>query len=113
MLGKLSVLLLLPLVVDAQTAARLSPVSWTLEMVQPEARPGSVAVGKLTATIKEPWHLYSPTTPAGGPIITTLVMAESPAAGKAEFYRPAPVRKFDPNFQIETETYEKEAVFYV
>ena len=69
-------------------------------------RPGSEAVLKLTATIEPGWHLYSPTTPPGGPIITSMTLAESPVAGAVKLYEPAPVRKLDPNFDLETETFE-------
>ncbi|MBI4904624.1 MAG: thioredoxin family protein [Acidobacteria bacterium] len=82
-------------------------------MLQADARPGGVAVGKLTATIQEPWHLYSPTTPPGGPIITSMGVADNPAIAKVEVLRPQPVRKLDPNFGIDTETYDKQAVFYL
>lgn len=96
----------------SQERKKLDPVKWKLELVQPAARPGGLAVAKLTATIEEPWHLYSPTTPKGGPIVTTI-KAESEAVEKADVLRPKPVRKFDPNFSLDTETYEKEAVFYL
>ncbi|MBI3210808.1 MAG: thioredoxin family protein [Candidatus Solibacter usitatus] len=96
----------------AQTK-RLSPVVWKLELDRAEARPGGIAAAKLTAKIEEPWHLYSPTTPAGGPIVTTLAVEPNDAVESAEIYRPNPVRKPDPNFNIDTETYEKEAVFLI
>ncbi|MCS7023633.1 MAG: thioredoxin family protein [Bryobacteraceae bacterium] len=78
----------------------------------PQVRPGGYTVGKLTAKIEEPWHLYSPTTPPGGPIVTTI-RVEHEAFEQAEVWRPQPVRKLDPNFGIDTETYDKEAVFYL
>ncbi len=92
---------------------RPDPVKWKLEFVSPEARPGGYAVGKLTASIEEPWHLYSPTTPKGGPIVTTVALAGNPAVKSSEIFRPKPVRKLDPNFGIDTETYDREAIFYI
>src|SRR5262245_36113599 len=97
----------------AQAPKRLSPVTWTMEFAQPEAKPGGSAMAKLTAAIEEPWHLYSPTTPPGGPIITTIGLEDNPALESFRVYRPQPVRKFDPNFNIDTETYEKKAVFFI
>lgn len=60
--------------------------------------------------------MYSPTTPkpgpTGGPIPTTIEIEESPAVRVATLYYPAPERKFDPNFSLDTETYEKQVKFF-
>lgn len=95
----------------AAWAQKLDPAKWTLELVQPEARPGGYAVAKLTAKIETPWHLYSPTTPKGGPIVTKIGLADSPVVDRVEVYRPKPERKPDPNFGIDTETYEHDTAF--
>ncbi len=61
--------------------------------------------------------MYSVTTPkpgpTGGPTQTTIRLADSPAIGSQQLYFPAPERKYDPNFQIDTETHEKAAKFYI
>ena len=71
---------------------------------------------ELTLNLEEPWHMYSPTTPkpgpTGGPIPTTIEIEENPAVASATLYYPAPDRKFDPNFSLDTETYEKQVKFY-
>ncbi len=60
--------------------------------------------------------MYSVTTPkpgpTGGPTQTTIQLADSPAMSSQQLYFPAPDRRYDPNFQIETETYEKSVKFY-
>ena len=60
--------------------------------------------------------MYSPTTPkpgpTGGPIPTTIQLDDNPAITRATLFHPAPHRKFDPNFNLDTETYEKEVKFY-
>ncbi|MBI3680065.1 MAG: thioredoxin family protein [Acidobacteria bacterium] len=94
-------------------AQKKDPVKWKLELLEGQAKPGGTAIGKLTATIEEPWHLYSPTTPKGGPIVTVIALSADNGIEKSEVWRPKPVRKFDPNFSLDTETYEKEAVFYL
>lgn len=92
-------------------AQRLDPVHWTLSSDAAKAPPSSSVTLKLTAQLDEGWHLYSPTTPPGGPIPTTLGLAENPAVAGSKLYEPKPDRKFDPNFNLETETFEKEVVF--
>ena len=49
--------------------------------------------------------------PQGGPIATTVSLAENPAVQSYKIYQPKPNRKLDPNFGIETETFGKEVVF--
>jgi thiol:disulfide interchange protein DsbD len=103
------VMALLPLL----AAAKEDPVQWALKAQSKSAAPGGTAIFELTATIQDGWHLYSPTTPAGGPIVTTIRGAENAAITKWQIFRPQPVRKLDPNFQVDTETYTGSAVFLV
>lgn len=96
-------------------AAREDPVQWTLApaRAQTQILPGDKPYFELKAAIQPGWHLYSPTTPSGGPIITTIRLDSNPAVATYAVYRPHPVRKLDPNFQIDTETYAGEAVFLI
>ena len=94
-------------------AQRLDPVQWTLSSSVDKAPPGATVTLQLTAKLDEGWHLYSLTTPKGGPIPTTAALAESPAIASSKLFEPKPDRKFDPNFGVDTETYQKEAVFWI
>lgn len=59
--------------------------------------------------------MYSLTTPkpgpTGGPTTTTVKLVESPAIAKFDIWTPKPVRHFDPNFNLDTETYSGEQTF--
>jgi thiol:disulfide interchange protein DsbD len=90
-----------------------NPVQWTLESDQAKVAPGGHVIARLTAKLEPGWHLYSPTTPPGGPIPTTLKLDENPAIGKYSIFQPKPDRKFDPNFNLDVEWFEKEVVFLV
>ena len=90
---------------------KFDPVQWSFELEPASVSPGQRVVGLLTAEIEPGWHLYSPTTPAGGPIPTKIEMAESPSVASWKLFQPKPNRRMDDNFQLETETYEEEAVF--
>ncbi len=92
---------------------KLDPVQWSLTSETAKAPAGSSVTLKLTAKLDEGWHLYSLTTPKGGPIPTTAGLAENPAVGGFKIFQPKPERRFDPNFNLDTETFEKEAVFYI
>jgi thiol:disulfide interchange protein len=93
--------------------AKEDPVHWTLAPAAGNAivAPGGTAFFELKATVDPGWHLYSPTTPPGGPIITGIQITPNPLLKNSRIFRPQPVRKLDPNFQIDTETYTGEALF--
>ena len=73
---------------------------------------------QLTATLQDGWHLYSLTTPKGGPIRTTAVLSgvasgEVSAIEDWTLYQPKPEVRFDPNFNLETETFGEQTVFLI
>jgi thiol:disulfide interchange protein len=101
---------LLLLAVSSLPAQRLNPIQWTLSVEPDKAAPGGTIQAKLKGILEPGWHIYSPTTPPG-PVRTTIKLVESPAIGAAKLYQPAPVRKFDQNFNGDTETFDKEVTF--
>jgi thiol:disulfide interchange protein len=86
------------------------PVQWTLTFDSKSAAPGSHVLGKFTGTIQPHWHVYSMTTPPGGPNPTTSNIAENPAVAGFKIYQPKPERKLDPSFGIDTETFSDQYV---
>jgi thiol:disulfide interchange protein DsbD len=67
-------------------------------------------LAKFAAKIEPGWHLYSLTTPKGGPNPTTSGLVDTPVLSGFKLYQPKPERKLDPNFQIDTETFADEVV---
>jgi len=104
-------LIAIALLLPSVQAQKLDPVQWSLASDTTKAPPGSTVTLKLTAQLQEGWHLYSPTTPPGGPTPTTLALASNPVVASTKIYQTNPTRKFDQNFGIDTETFEKEEVF--
>jgi thiol:disulfide interchange protein DsbD len=101
----------LPFQVNAQVK-RQDPVQWSLTVVPPAVAPGAPVVARLKAAIEEGWHLYSPTT-GPGPIPTQIQLRPNPGIGAGgKLYQPAPQKKFDPNFNSESQTFEKEVEFW-
>ena len=107
--------LLLAVLSSAGLVAKDDPVQWSLSPAKgfETVRPGAPMWLEFTATVQPGWHLYSPTTPPGGPIVTKIQLVQNPSLSEVKVYRPQPVRKNDPNFQIETETYSDKAVFLI
>ena len=94
-------------------AEKLDPAKWSLEL-QPAAAPaGSTVLARLEAKIEPGWHLYSLTTPAGGPIPTTIRLMDDARFERFRVFEPKPKRAFDPNFNLDTETYEGQPVFVI
>lgn len=94
-------------------AQRPHPASWTLNGPAAPVAPGGELLLKLDLTLTEPWHMYSMTTPPGGPIATTIKLEDSPSVASWSVFQPPAERKFDPNFGIDTDTYEKNVRFYL
>jgi thiol:disulfide interchange protein len=86
------------------------PVQWTLAFDAKAAAPGSQVLAKFTGTIQPHWHVYSMTTPPGGPNPTTAGIADNPAVAGFKIYQSKPVRKLDPSFGIDTETFSEQYV---
>ena len=89
---------------------KFNHVQWKLTLDQASAAPGATVLGHLEAVVEPDWHMYSLTTPPG-PIPTTITSKDSAAIDRFTIFEPPPIRKFDPNFNAETETYEGRQVF--
>jgi len=59
----------------AQTAPAKNPVSWAFSAVK---KADKVYELTYTATIDKPWHIYSQTTPKGGPVPTKFEYKTNP-----------------------------------
>ena len=94
-------------------AEKLNPVKWSLELQPATAAPGAKVLAHLEAKLDPGWHLYSPTTPRGGPNPTKIQLAENSAVESFRVFEPRPKRAFDPNFGIDTETYQESAAFLI
>jgi thiol:disulfide interchange protein len=86
------------------------PVQWALTFDSKSAAPGAHVLAKFTGTIEPHWHVYSMTTPPGGPNPTTAKIADNPAVAGFQIYQSKPVRKLDPSFGIDTETFSEQYV---
>jgi thiol:disulfide interchange protein DsbD len=104
-------------VVPCPAQPRPSPARWVLTPQAERAAPGAAALFELRLELEPPWHMYSLSTPKpgpmGGPIATAIKVADHPAVSKFAVYQPPAKRKFDPNFQIETETYAGRQSFFL
>ena len=63
------------------------------------------------AGIDPGWHLYSMTS--AGAIPTTIKVTPNAAVEKVRVFQAPPKKAYDPNFQLDTETYEGSAIFLI
>ena len=94
-------------------AAPPNPVSWKPQNAPAKpVKPGARFALKLAARIEEGWHLYSMKRLEEGPIATRIWIAEGqPFELAGAVAAPPPETIQDPNFNMEVEYYEGEAVF--
>jgi thiol:disulfide interchange protein DsbD len=98
------------------TSKAQNPVKWELqsEVKGKELKSAQKFSAKLKAEISGNWYLYALDQPEGGPVSTTVKLPEnSDFALDGEVTTPKPLEKLDPNFQIVTKTFRKNAEFTV
>lgn len=94
-------------------ATNLNPVAWSLHATQEKTPPGSEVVLTLRAQVAEGYHLYSFTTPSGGPIRTTASVHANSDIKDFRVYQPKPNRHQDRTFNIPVETFQGGVDFLV
>ena len=94
--------------------AQENPVAWTLKIDTPNKsfKAGDTFNVQISAHIQPGWHLYSLTKLENGPIATSINLEEGqPFEQVGGVKSPDPIVTFDPNFNLDTEYYEKSATF--
>ncbi len=90
---------------------KLNPVKWTLATDSKTVAPGSTVVFHLRAEIAEGYHLYSLTTPPGGPIPTTISLPDQAGLQKVVVFQATPDRHNDATLGVPVETFTGTADF--
>ncbi|MBE0645869.1 MAG: thioredoxin family protein [Bacteroidetes bacterium] len=93
----------------AQEAAK-----WTAKPVAATVKAGATVEVKVSADVIEGWHIYSTTPQEEGPVPTEIEFAENaPLTRAGKIKQPKPIVKYDENFGIDTEYYDKDVAFTV
>ena len=102
--------------VAAQVPAAEHPIAFTVSARIGDGGipPGGRVTVVLDSRLPPGWHFYSLTTPAGGPIASTITVAPPSLVGiSGTIDAPVPEIANDPNFGIVTETYADSAQFRI
>ncbi|MCZ7558592.1 MAG: protein-disulfide reductase DsbD family protein [Bacteroidia bacterium] len=93
----------------AQEAAR-----WSATAPSAAVKPGDKIDIKVSAKLNEGWHVYSTTPVEEGPVPTEIAFADTaPLKMAGKIRQPKPIVKFDENFGVNTEYYDKDVTFTV
>jgi thiol:disulfide interchange protein len=97
---------------DARGAVE-SPVHWVAKPSAATIGPGDSVEAQVEASIDAPWHLYSATTPPGGPNPTrfSLISGEPFELTGPVRQQSSPIVRFDEGFGINTEFFSGAATF--
>ncbi|MDQ3623410.1 MAG: thioredoxin family protein [Verrucomicrobiota bacterium] len=90
--------------------AQEKPVRWRVGTMPSSVNPGASYSLKVHAEIDAPWHLYSVTQPRP-PIATRIVAGPARLVRSRIARQPAPLKKYDPNFEITSELFAGRVTF--
>ncbi len=94
----------------------VNPIHWSLKLTtaQKTYQKGEPFTVQLQAQIEDGWHLYALEEIPNGPRPTRILLPDEQAfAFAGELGQPMPISKFDENFGVETQFYEKAVTFRV
>lgn len=95
--------------VTAQEAAK-----WSAKPAVGTVKAGGTVEVKVTADVIDGWHIYSTTPMEEGPVPTEIVFpANAPLTAVGKVRQPKPIVKYDENFGVDTEYYDKDVTFTV
>jgi thiol:disulfide interchange protein len=98
---------MIPFLLALALAVKQDPVQWSAAVAAKRVAAGETVDVAVTAVIEDEWHVYSVTQGPGGPIPTTIAIGAGQPFSRAGAIRgPRPVTAYDPNFDIQTETYD-------
>src|SRR5271157_2114818 len=88
-------------------SAQSDRVEWSVKGPEKTLKSGEKFAVTLTANISEGWHMYSFTQPPGGPNTSqATLLPKQPFKESGSIGGPPPHKAYDPNFEMETESYE-------
>jgi thiol:disulfide interchange protein DsbD len=111
--GAVAALLMLFCLALPVSAQNLNPVTVAAKLDNTELKPGGKAKLFITAKLEPGWHMYSLTQKPPPRGVRIAVDESGVFKLDGQLQQPKPKVKFDPNFQMDTQTYDGEVTFTV
>jgi thiol:disulfide interchange protein len=87
------------------------PVHFKVSADPAAIRPGETVTLWIDVELVDDWHIYSATTPPGGPFPTEILLDDGLLTQVGAVIQPDPVVEHDPNFDLQVEYYGKSVRF--
>ena len=105
--------LMMVMVLSPIWAHAQAPASFVVSATPEAVRVGETVTVWIDVTLTEDWHIYSATTPEGGPYPTEFVLSGEGFQRQGAVIQPPPIKEHDPNFDMQVEYYNKSVRFGV
>lgn len=108
----LTSMLLVVFLLSAATLTAQEAAKWSAKPAAATVKAGGTVEVKVTADVVDGWHIYSTTPQEEGPVPTEIAFAaNSGFSVSGKIRQPKPIVKYDENFGVDTEYYDKDVTF--
>ncbi len=101
------------MVLQSSVALAQNEASFGVTVAPKTARVGEAVAVWIDVDLSDDWHIYSATTPPGGPYPTEIVLSGAGFRQVGAVIQPKPIVEYDPNFEMNVEYYHPKVRFEV
>ena len=101
------------MVLQSSAALAQNEASFGVTVAPKTARVGEAVAVWIDVDLSDDWHIYSATTPPGGPYPTEFVLSGEGFRQVGAVIQPRPIVEYDPNFEMNVEYYHPKVRFGV
>lgn len=95
----------------ASTVHAQEPANFSVSVAPEVVRIGETVTVWIDVTLSDDWHIYSATTPEGGPYPSEFNLSGNGFKRVGPVIQPPPIKEHDPNFDMVVEYYNKSVRF--
>ncbi len=99
------------MVLQSSVALAQNEASFGITAEPKAARVGEAVTVWIDVDLSDDWHIYSATTPPGGPYPTEIVLSGAGFRQVGAVIQPKPIVEYDPNFDMNVEYYHPRVRF--
>ena len=100
------------MVFQSSVALAQNEASFGITAEPKAARVGEAVTVWIDVDLSDDWHIYSATTPPGGPYPTEIVLSGAGFRQVGAVIQPKPIVEYDPNFDMNVEYYHPQGAVW-